>query len=133
MVFSRVFSAALAVALLSAQGGPASNSRKQGRGAIPGSPVGARQWYSRRTGGSTTLGGPCRLLHTRCRVASTLPLLTAFADDISYNYFAAQAAAERVLDGFLGLDSPTKLRAAFYGYRTKLDLGEQLRQMNGAR
>lgn len=56
-----------------------------------------------------------------------MPWLPALFDDVSYSYFAAQAAAERVLDGFLGLNKPTRLRAAFYGYRTKLDRREQLR------
>ena len=140
MVFSRVFSAALAVALLSAQGGPAEATpesragalfllispsvRVNGMGragvALLDEPAG---YYNP---GAAALSSPAHTLQSRFYL-SEMPWLTAFADDISYNYFAAQAAAERVLDGFLGLDSPTKLRAAFYGYRTKLDLGEQLR------
>ena len=140
MVFSRVFSAALVVALLLAQGEPAEATpesragalfllispsvRVNGMGragvALPDEPAG---YYNP---GAAALSSPAHMLQSRFYL-SEMPWLTAFADDISYNYFAAQAATERVLDGFLGLDSPTKLRAAFYGYRTKIDLGEQIR------
>ena len=140
MVFSRVFSAAMAVALLFAQGEPTEatsetqaavpfllispsvrvNGMGQAGVALPDEPAG---YYNP---GSAALSSPAHTLQSRFYL-SGMPWLPALADDISYNYFAAQAAAERVFDGFLGLDKPTKLRVAFYGYRTKLDLGEQLR------
>lgn len=137
MVFSRVFSAALVVALLLAQGEPAEATpesragalfllispsvRVNGMGragvALLDEPAG---YYNP---GAAALSSPAHTLQSRFYL-SEMRWLPASAD---YNYFAAQAATERVLDGFLGLDKPTRLRAAFYGYRTKLDFGEQAR------
>ena len=51
-----------------------------------------------------------------------MPWLRGFAPDISYSYFAAQASASRIFDGFSWKGS-TSLGAAFYGYRNRLDLG----------
>ena len=133
MVFSRVFSAALAVVLLFAQGEPAEatsesqavvpfllispsvrvNGMGQAGVALPDEPAG---YYNP---GAAALSSPVRTLQSRFYL-SEMPWLV----ETTYNYFAAQAAAERVLDGFLGLDRPTRLRAAFYGYRTKIDFGE---------
>ncbi|MCE2450164.1 MAG: hypothetical protein J4F35_17860 [Candidatus Latescibacteria bacterium] len=140
MVFSKVLCVALVVALLLAQGEPAEatpesragalfllispsvrvNGMGQAGVALLDEPAG---YYNP---GAAALASPAHTLQSRFYL-SGMPWLPALADDISYNYFAAQAAAERVFDGFLGLDKPTKLRVAFYGYRTKLDLGEQLR------
>ena len=52
-----------------------------------------------------------------------MPWLPGFADDISYSYFAGQAATEWDLEG-LSWGGSTRLGAAFYGYRTRLDLGQ---------
>ena len=133
MVFSRVFSAALAAALLFAQGGPAEatpesraaplfllispsvrvNGMGQAGVALWDEPAG---YYNP---GAAALASPAHTLQSRF-YPSEMPWLPALADDMSYNYFAAQAATS------LGRE-PTRLRAAFYGYRTKLDLGEQIR------
>ena len=75
--------------------------------------------------GAAALSSPTHTLQSRFYL-SEMPWLSWLADDLSYNYFAAQAAAERILDG-LFWKGPTRLRAAFYGYRTKLDLGKQVR------
>lgn len=137
MVFSRVFSAALVVTLLFAQGEPAEATPESRAGALSllispsvrvngmgragvallDEPAG---YYNP---GAAALSSPAHTLQSRFYL-SEMRWLPASAD---YNYFAAQAATERVLDGFLGLDKPTRLRAAFYGYRTKLDFGEQVR------
>ena len=133
MVFSRVFSAALAAALLfapgeSAEANPESRAgalfllispsvRVNGMGqagvALPDEPAG---YYNP---GAAALASPAHTLQSRFYL-SEMPWLPALADGLSYNYFAGQAAVERVLGG-------GRLRAAFYGYRTKLDLGEQTR------
>ena len=55
-----------------------------------------------------------------------MPWLPAFADDMTYSHRAAQIAGGRVFDS-LSWRGPTRLRAAFYGYRTKMDLGRSLR------
>ena len=140
MVFSRVFSAALVVALLLAQSEPAEatpesragalfllispsvrvNGMGQAGVALPDEPAG---YYNP---GAAALSSPAHTLQSRFYL-SEMPWLPALFDETTYSYFAAQAAAERVLDGFLGLDKLTKLRVALYGYRTKLDLGEQSR------
>lgn len=133
MVFSRVSSAALAAALLFAQGEPAEatpesraaavfllispsvrvNGMGQAGVALLDEPAG---YYNP---GAAALASPVHTLQDRFYL-SEMPWLPALADDLSYNYFAAQAAVERVLGG-------VRLRAAFYGYRTKLDLGEHIR------
>ena len=138
MIFSRMFCAALVVTLLFAQGESAEatpesrafalfllispsvrvNGMGQAGVALLDEPAG---YYNP---GAAALSSPAHTLQSRFYL-SEMPWLTALADDISYNYFAAQAAAERVLDG-LFWKGPTGLRAAFYGYRTKLDLGEQV-------
>ena len=140
MVFSRVFSAALVVALLLAQSEPAEatpesragalfllispsvrvNGMGQAGVALPDEPAG---YYNP---GAAALSSPAHTLQSRFYL-SEMPWLPALFDETTYSYFAAQAAAELVLDGFLGLDKLTKLRVALYGYRTKLDLGEQSR------
>ena len=133
MVFSRVFSAALAAALLFAQGEPAAatpesraaalfllvspsvrvNGMGQAGVALWDEPAG---YYNP---GAAALASPAHTLQSRFYL-NAMPWLPALADDMSYNYFAGQAAVERVLDG-------GRLRAAFYGYRTKLNLGKQAR------
>ena len=124
MVFSRVFSAALAAALLFAQGEPAEaaagflrispsvrvNGMGQAGVALFDEPAG---YYNP---GAAALASPAHTLQSRFYLNET-PWLPAWADNLSYNYFAAQVAVERVLGG-------GRLRAAFYGYRTKLDLRE---------
>ena len=138
MVFSRVFSAALVVVLLFAQGEPAEATPESAAGAlfllispsvrVNGMGQAGVALLDETAGyynpGAAALSSPAHTLQSRFYL-SEMPWLTAFADDISYNYFAAQAAAERVLDGLLW-KGPTRLRAAFYGYRTKIDLGEQM-------
>ena len=124
MVFSRVFSAALAVVLLFAQGEPAEatsemvspsvrvNGMGQAGVALPDEPAG---YYNP---GAAALSSPAHTLQSRFYLRE-MPWL----GETTYSYFATQVAAERVLDGF-SWKSPTKLRAAFYGYRTKIDFGE---------
>ena len=139
MIFSRVFSAALVVPLLFAQGEPAEATPESRAGALSllispsvrvngmgqagvallDEPAG---YYNP---GAAALSSPTHTLQSRFYL-SEMPWLSWLADDLSYNYFAAQAAAERILDG-LFWKGPTRLRAAFYGYRTKLDLGKQVR------
>lgn len=133
MVFSRVFSAALAAALLFAQGGPAEASPESRAAALfllisPSVRVngmgqaGVALWDEPAgyyNPGAAALASPAHTLQSRF-YPSEMPWLPALADDMSYNYFAAQAAVERGLAG-------GRLRAAFYGYRTKLDSGEQIR------
>lgn len=53
-----------------------------------------------------------------------MPWLRAIAPDLSYSYFAAQASASRIFDGF-SRNGSTSLGAAFFGYRTRLDLGQR--------
>ncbi len=129
MVFSRVFSAALAVALLFAKSAPAQGTQVQlfspsvrvnGMGqagvALPDEPAG---YYNP---GSAALSSPAYTLQSRFYL-SGMPLGTGAISHITYSYFAAQATTERVFDR-LSWKGPTRLRAALYGYRTKLDLGQ---------
>ena len=136
MVFSRVFSAALVVGLLFAQGEPAEatpesragalfllispsvrvNGMGQAGVALPDEPAG---YYNP---GAAALASPAHTLQSRLYL-SEMPLLPVLFDNMSYSYFAAQAAAEHDLPW----KGPTRLRAAFYGYRTKQALGEQIR------
>ena len=130
MVFSRVFSAALAVVLLFAQGEPVEaiserispsvrvNGMGQAGVALPDEPAG---YYNP---GAAALSSPAHTLQSRFYL-SEMPWLV----ETTYSYFATQVAAERVLDG-LSWKGPTRLRAAFYGYRTKMDFGE-LPRING--
>ena len=133
MVFSRSIQAALAVALLFAQGEPAEGTpesraaalvllispsvRVNGMGqagvALPDEPAG---YYNP---GAAALSASAHTLQSRFYL-SEMRWLPKLADDRSYNYFAAQAATS------LGRE-PTRLTAAFYGYRTKLNFGEQVR------
>lgn len=133
MVFSRVFSATLAAALLFAQGEPAEatpesraaalfllispsvrvNGMGQAGVALFDEPAG---YYNP---GAAALASPAHTLQSRFYL-SEMPWLPAWAGDLSYNYFAAQVAAS------LGR-GPTRLSVAFYGYRTKLNLGKQVR------
>jgi hypothetical protein len=138
MVFSRVFRAALAAALLFAQGEPAAATpenratalsllispsvRVNGMGragvALSDEPAG---YYNP---GAAALSSPAHTLQSRFYL-SEMPWLPAlFGETTTYSYFATQVATERILDG-LFWKGPTRLRAAFYGYRTKLE--EQLR------
>ena len=132
MVFSRVFSAAMAVALLFAPGEPTEatsetqaavpflrispsvrvNGMGQAGVALPDEPAG---YYNP---GSAALSSPAHTLQSRFYLSDMRWLV-----ETTYSYFATQVAAERVLDG-LSWKSPTRLRAAFYGYRTKIDFGE---------
>lgn len=133
MIFSRTLSAALAAALLFAQGEPAAatpesraaalfllispsvrvNGMGQAGVALWDEPAG---YYNP---GAAALASPAHTLQSRFYL-NAMPWLPALLDDVSYSYFAGQAAVERVLNG-------GRLRAAFYGYRTKLDFGEQIR------
>ena len=133
MVFSRVFSAALAAALLFAQGEPAEatpenraaalfllispsvrvNGMGQAGVALFDEPAG---YYNP---GAAALASPVHTLQSRFYL-SEMPWLPAWADNLSYNYFAAQVAASL-------RRGPTRLSVAFYGYRTKLNLGKQVR------
>ena len=137
MVFSRVFSAALAVALLFAQGEPVEATpeskaaalfllispsvRVNGMGragvALSDEPAG---YYNP---GAAALSSPAHTLQSRFYLRE-IP----WFGGATYSYFATQVAAERVLDG-LPWKGPTRLRAAFYGYRMKMDFGE-LSRMN---
>ena len=139
MIFPRIFSAALLVTLLFAQGGPAEATPESEAGALSllispsvrvngmgqagvallDEPAG---YYNP---GAVALSSPAHTLQSRFYL-SEMPWLPALFDETTYSYFAAQAAAERVLDG-LFWKGPTRLRAAFYGYRTKIGLEEQIR------
>ncbi|MDE2812511.1 MAG: hypothetical protein OXM01_05790 [Gemmatimonadota bacterium] len=136
MVFSRAFSAAVAVTLLFAQGEPAEatpeskaaalfllispsvrvNGMGQAGVALPDEPVG---YYNP---GAAALSSPAHTLQSRFYLRE-MPWLPWSIYDLNYSYFAAQAAAEHDLPW----KGPARLRAAFYGYRTKMDRGEQLR------
>lgn len=129
MVFSKVLCAALVVVLLFAQGEPAEATQVQllspsvrvngmGRAgvALPDEPAG---YYNP---GSAALSSPAHTLQSRFYL-SGMPLFEDITEDITYSYFAAQAATERAFDR-LSWKGPTKLRAAFYGYRTELDAGQ---------
>ena len=72
------------------------------------------------------LSSPRHTFQSRFYVRGT-PWLPALADDMTYSHHAAQIAGGRVFDG-LSWRGPTEFRAAFYGYRTRLDLGRQLRR-----
>ena len=128
MVFSGVFSTALVVVLLLAQGGPAEATQVQlfspsvrvnGMGqagvALPDEPAG---YYNPS---SAALSSPAHTLQSRFYL-SEMPIFADASSTITYSYFAAQAATERVFNR-LSWKGPTRLRAAFYGYRTKLDSG----------
>lgn len=133
MVLSRVFSAALAAALLVAQGEPAAATPESRAAAlfllispsvrVNGMGQAGVALYDEPAGyynpGAAALASPAHTLQSRFYL-SEMPWLPALLDDVSYSYFAGQAAVERVLNG-------ERLRAALYGYRTKVDFGEQIR------
>ena len=52
---------------------------------------------------------------------SGMPWLPAFADDMTYSHHAAQISGGGELDNSSWW-KPTRFRAAFYGYRTKMDM-----------
>ena len=98
MVFSRVFSAALAVALLLAKDESVEATQVQlfspsvrvnGMGqagvALPDEPAG---YYNP---GAAALSSPTHTLQSRFYLSG----LPVFEEDITYSYFAAQAATER--------------------------------------
>ena len=132
MEVSRVFCAALAAAL--SVGNPVESSQVQifspsvrvnGMGeagvALPDEPAG---YYNP---GSAALSSPAHTLRSRFYL-SGMPVV----EDITYSSYAAQAATERVLDR-LYWKGQTRLGAALYGYRTKLDAGEtELENETGA-
>ena len=80
--------------------------------ALPDEPAG---YYNP---GAAALSSPAHTLQSRFYL-SGMPIF----EDITYSYFAAQAATERASTR-LSWKGLTKLRAAFYGYRTKLDVGQ---------
>lgn len=119
----------MAVALLFAKGKPVEAAQVQlfspsvrvnGMGqagvALPNEPAG---YYNP---GAAALSSPAHTLQSRFYL-SGMPIFEDITEDITYSYFAAQAATERTFDR-LSWKGPTKLRAAFYGYRTKLDGGQ---------
>ena len=132
MIFSRMFSAALVVGLLFAQGEPAEATPESSAGALfllispsvrvngmgqagvalSDEPAG---YYNP---GAAALSFPARTLQSRFYLSEM-----QWLGEATYSYFATQVAAERVLDS-LPWKGPTRLRAAFYGYRTKIDIGE---------
>ena len=71
--------------------------------------------------GAASLSSPEHTLQSRFYLSEMLVFADA-SSTITYSYFAAQTATERVFDR-LSWRSPTRLRAAFYGYHTKLDSG----------
>ena len=73
--------------------------------------------------GAAALSSPGNRIQSQFYLRS-MPWVRALANDISYSYFAAQASASRIFDGFSRKGSTT-LGAAFYGYRTKQDLGQR--------
>ena len=81
--------------------------------ALPDGPAG---YYNP---GAAALSSPTHTLQSRFYLSG----LPVFEEDITYSYFAAQAATERAFDR-LSWKGPTRLRAAFYGYRTELDFGQ---------
>ncbi len=131
-------SVVLALALLVVKGGPAeatpeSNAaalfllispsvRVNGMGqagvALPDEPAG---YYNP---GAAALSSPAHTFQSRLYL-SEMPWLRALADDMSYDYHAVQASAGGVVPA-LSWKGPARVEAAFYGYRTRIDLGEQL-------
>ena len=71
---------------------------------------------------ATAFSSPGHTFQSRFYV-SGMPWLPALADDMTYSHHAAQIAGGRVFDG-MSWRGPTRLRAAFYGYRTKMEYGD---------
>ena len=74
---------------------------------------------------ATALSSPRHTFQSRF-YASGRTWLPALAEDMTYRHHAAQISGGREFDG-LSWWRPTRFRAAFYGYRTKMDHGRQLR------
>ncbi len=91
------------------------NGMGQAGVALPDEPAG---YYNP---GAAALSSPAHTFQSRFYLGE-MQWLTGLFDDITYSYSAVQAATD-----LLSWKGPTRLRAAFYGYRTKLDLREQLR------
>ena len=72
--------------------------------------------------GAAALSSPAHTVQSRLYLRE-MPWLPALADDMSYAYRAVQVAGGRPVPA-LSWRGPTKVEAALYGYRTKLDLGE---------
>ena len=73
--------------------------------------------------GAAALSSAGRTVQSRLYL-SEMPWLPALADDMSYGYHAVQTAAGYELPA-LSWRGPTRLEAAVYGYRTKIDLGQR--------
>ena len=74
---------------------------------------------------ATAFSSPGHTFQSRFYV-SGMPWLPALADDMTYSHHAAQISGGGELD-HSSWWKPTRFRAAFYGYRTKMDLGRQQR------
>ena len=129
-------SVALAMALLVVKGEPADatpegsaavlfllispsvrvNGMGQAGVALPDEPAG---YYNP---GAAALSSPAHTVQSRL-YTSGRPWLRALADDMSYDYHAVQAAAGGAVPA-LSWKGPTRIEAAFYGYRTRFDFGE---------
>ena len=132
------FSVALAMTLLLAKGEPVEATPESGAGALfllispsvrvngmgqagvalPDEPAG---YYNP---GAAALSSPAHTVRSRLYL-SEMPWLPELAGDMTYGYHAVQAAGGRVLPA-LSWRGPTRLDAALYGYRTKMDLGQDL-------
>ncbi len=72
--------------------------------------------------GAAALSSPTRTVQSRLYL-SEMPWLPAFADDMTYAYHAVQAAGAHAVPA-PSWWGPTRLAAALYGSRTKMDLGQ---------
>ena len=95
------------------------NGMGQAGVALPDEPAG---YYNP---GAAALSSPSHTVQSRL-YPSRMPWLPALADDMTYGYRAVQVAGGRAVPG-LSWKGPTRIEGAFYGYRTKVDLGQQLR------
>lgn len=75
--------------------------------------------------GAAALSSPEHTVQSRL-YTSGMPRLRALADDMSYGYHAVQAVAGGAVPA-LSWKGPTRIEAAFFGYRTRFDFGEQPR------
>ncbi len=132
------FSVALAMTLLLAKGEPVEatpesraaalfllispsvrvNGMGQAGVALPDEPGG---YYNP---GAAALSSAGRTVQSRLYL-SEMPWLPELAGDMTYGYHAVQVAGGRVLPA-LSWRGPTRLDAALYGYRTKMDLGQRI-------
>ena len=132
------FSVALAMTLLLAKGEPVEATPESGAGALfllispsvrvngmgqagvalPDEPAG---YYNP---GAAALSSPAHTVRSRLYL-SEMPWLPGLAGDMTYGYHAVQAAGGRVLPA-LSWRGPTRLDAALYGYRTKMDRGQRI-------